>query len=91
MFFAKNLASISYLQLEEKSQIAEKIRLTLDYKEDLNLAREIFSRLKIDFSVNELLDLFEKNPKLLEITEPLIEKWNTNYNKNIMDFSMKND
>ena len=90
MFFAKNLANIDYVQLEEKSKIARKIRLTLDYEEDLNLAREVFSRLEINFSVDELLDLFEKNPKLLEITKPLIEKWNTNYRKNLMDFSMKN-
>lgn len=89
MFFGKNLAKIDFLPLEEDSKIGGEIRLTLDYKEDLNLAREVFSRLKINFSVGELLKLFEKEPKLLEITKPLIEKWNENYSKNIMDFSIK--
>lgn len=91
MFFSENLAKIDFLPLEEDSKMAEKIRLTLDYEEDLVFAKEVFSKLKINFSVNELLELFEKNPELLKITEPLIEKWNKNYTKNIMDFSIKND
>lgn len=89
MFFIKKISKIDFLPLEENSQMANKIRLTLDYKEDLMLARKIFSRLKINFSVNELLDLFEKNPELLKITEPLIEKWDNNYSKKIMDFSTR--
>ena len=51
---------------------------------------ETCSKLNINFSVDELLKLFEKNLKLLKITEPLIKKWNINYNKNLMDFSIEN-
>ncbi|MFX1537422.1 MAG: cytidylyltransferase domain-containing protein [Promethearchaeota archaeon] len=47
-------------------------RLTVDYKEDLELMKEVFARLYVPnsselFSLTEVVELLDKNPELLEI------------------------
>jgi spore coat polysaccharide biosynthesis protein SpsF len=45
------------------------IRLTVDEKEDLKLIRQIYSILnsKVDFTLNDVLNLIQKKPELLQI------------------------
>ncbi len=66
----------------ETNDFLNKIRLTLDYPEDLKLAENIFTNLKSNFSKVQLIDLFEKDPELLKITENVGNKWVQNYEKN---------
>jgi spore coat polysaccharide biosynthesis protein SpsF len=61
--------------------ITKKIKLELDYEEDLDLAKKLFRTLKNDFHMNDILEIFSKNPDLIKITEPIINKWASNYNK----------
>ena len=55
--------------------------MLLDYQEDLELARVIFAKIGNDFNFKNLLGLFEKEPKLLEITKPVVDLWSKNYEK----------
>lgn len=65
------------------------VRLTLDYKEDLELANRIFSKLGDCFSSTDVVELLKQNPSLIEITKPLIKKWNEHYRNNLTDLDLK--
>ncbi len=60
--------------------VTKKIKLELDYKEDLYLAEKLFGTLKNDFHMNDILEIFSKNPDLIKITDPIIDQWASNYN-----------
>ena len=65
------------------------LRLSLDYQEDLDLAKIIFHRLGNDFHLEDILELFQNNPELLKITSNLDAKWEQHYKNNLTDFSLK--
>lgn len=67
------------------------LRLTLDYQEDFELAKIIFEKLDNNFSLNDILNLFNREPELLKITQPVIGKWQLNYKNNISNFSLKSE
>ena len=67
----------------------KEIKLELDYPEDLKLAEIIFNKLGNDFHVDDILNLFEKNPHLKKINESTIEKWKKNYAKKWLDRAVK--
>ena len=67
----------------------EKIKLDLDYPDDLKLAEIIFEKLGNDFHVQDILKLLEKNPQLVKINEVDIDNWRENYAKLKTDFSLK--
>tara|TARA_B110000014_G_C20106308_1_gene581829 strand:- start:1312 stop:2112 length:801 start_codon:yes stop_codon:yes gene_type:complete len=60
----------------------QRVRLTLDYKEDLELAERIFGELGTNFNIHQVSKLFIQKPELLEITKELIQIWEENYEKN---------
>jgi len=68
---------------------SKEIKLDLDYPEDLKLAEIIFNKLGNDFHVDDILNLFEKNPHLKKINESNIENWKKNYAKLRTNFSLK--
>lgn len=76
---------------DKKITYSSKIRLSLDYPEDLSLAEIIIKKLGNDFSLMEILELFKKEPSLLEITEHLDTKWKEHYNANLSQFKAKNE
>ena len=65
------------------------LRLSLDYQEDLELAKIIFHRLGNDFHLEDILELFQNNPDLLKITSNLEAKWEQHYKNNLTDFLLK--
>lgn len=69
-------------------EIPKKLKLTLDYPEDLIFAEKIFSSLGNDPKFHEILDLVKRDPKLLKIIENTSKKWNENYKKNITNTSL---
>ena len=81
-FFIKSPDINSEFFIIETNDFLNKIRLTLDYPEDLKLAEHIFTNLKSNFSKNELINLFKNNPQLLKITDNVSNKWVQNYEKN---------
>ena len=57
----------------------ENLRLTIDEKDDLIMCKEIYERLKengkkIDFSIFDIIDIIDKNPKLMEINKNVKQK-----------------
>jgi len=64
-------------------------RWTLDYQEDLDLARKIISELGNDFHLEDVIELFEKNPKLLKITNNLEERYKQHWDRNVADIKLK--
>ena len=87
LFTNLDVISKKYIVIDELSE--SNIRLTIDYPEDLELARKIFQELGDHFHYYDILDLLKKNPILLEITQKIIDKWEINYKKNICDLSFK--
>lgn len=74
--------------LDSEIKFPKNIRLTLDYPEDLELAKNVFKELGNNFHLSDILNLFNKKPELLKITEPLIKKWEKEYKKNLTNFSL---
>jgi len=88
-FFTSNsLFNRKYLFPDSNLKYPENLRLTLDYKEDLELAQEIFSELGPYFDFQDILKLIERRPELLKITEPAVERWKKFYKKNVTDYSI---
>ena len=61
----------------------------MDYQEDLDLARKIISKLGNDFHLEDVVELFEKNPELLEITNNLEERYKQHWDRNVADTKLK--
>lgn len=66
-----------------KLDIPKNLRLTLDYPEDLEFTKKLFSKLKNNFSYQDVLDVLKNNPDFLKIIQNLHERWRDNYNKEI--------
>jgi len=88
-FISSSLFSKRYINPEVIPKNAKKIRLTLDYQEDLDLANLTFKELGTNFHLIDLIKLFERKPELMKITEPIITKWKNNYSEKITDLSLK--
>ena len=74
-FFINNkIVKCGFLLLDSEIKFPKNIRLTLDYPEDLELAKNVFKELGNNFHLSDILNLFNKKPELLKITEPLIKK-----------------
>lgn len=80
-FLISDMFNFEYLMLNN-FKFHENVRLTLDYDEDLELARKIFAELGTHFNINDVSNLFYKKPELLSITEKIIKEWEKNYQKN---------
>ena len=74
---------------DQKINYSKKIRLTLDYPEDYELAKELFQKLKKNFSLEDIVEVFNEHPQLKNRTESLNEKWEDEYERKITDFSLK--
>ena len=67
----------------------EKIRLSLDYPEDFEVAKNIFSSLGENFDLEELSEFLNKNQEILSIIQKTEKKWKNHWNTNLSDTSMK--
>ena len=87
-FMNESIFKIKYLVPEIDRKFSENLRLTIDYKEDFELAKKVIEELGNDFDFKKLLKLFEEKPELLKIVEPVIDDWKKNYQKNLSDLSL---
>jgi spore coat polysaccharide biosynthesis protein SpsF len=87
-FTSQDIFSKKYVNPEMVPKNVKKIRLTLDYQEDLDLANLIFRELGNDFGLQNVVDLFDRKPELTKLTEQIISKWEANYKKHIADLSL---
>jgi spore coat polysaccharide biosynthesis protein SpsF len=89
-FFTENkLFKIQHIILNQKFNFPKNTRLTLDYEEDYELAKQIFKILGNDFHKSDLAQLLEKNPNLLEITNNLEKQYYTHFEQNRTNTSIK--
>lgn len=65
-YIEKANLKIGYVSLEDYER-NENIRLTLDYEEDLEFFRKLYSNIDILASGKEIINYLNKNPKLLQI------------------------
>lgn len=82
-FTSNSIFKCNYISMPDL-KIPKNLRLTLDYKEDFKLAEIIFKNFGTFFTFKDIIKFVELNPHLLEITNPLLEKWNNNYNKKFL-------
>ncbi|RJQ28871.1 acylneuraminate cytidylyltransferase [Candidatus Parcubacteria bacterium] len=87
MFFHTDLFKVKFIALDKNITYSKKIRLALDYQEDLDLADIIFNELGMNFHLMDIVRLFNNKPELTEITEPIRKKWEENYRKNLVHIS----
>ena len=92
LFFEEGMCKKKFVTLPTKMKIPNEIRLTLDYPEDLKLAKEIFKNLGKDFHYVDIIKLYRNNPELFKITEKISDKWKSNYKKGLVKkhFTPKN-
>jgi len=76
---SKNIKK-KFFVFNSKLEVPASLRLTIDYPEDLNFARKLFSILKEDFTHKDILKIVKNNPDLLKKIEKINEKWLKNYN-----------
>ena len=77
--FLRDEFNVEFIIPKDINKFPKGIRLFLDYKEDLDMARKIFEEIGNDFDTTLLLKLLEKKPELIEIIQPVIELWKENY------------
>ena len=84
-FFIKSKDIKSEFLVIDTDDFLNKIRLTLDYPEDLQLAEKVFESLGTGFPKDKLINLFKSRSELISITEKINKKWELNYEKNKTD------
>jgi spore coat polysaccharide biosynthesis protein SpsF (cytidylyltransferase family) len=76
-FTGSGLFRVEYIEAEGELRCPE-VRMTLDYKEDLEFFKEIFDRLyepgKL-FGLKEILNLLKNNPEIIEINRGMQEEY----------------
>lgn len=88
-FISNSLFSKKYIKPDVIPKNIKKIRLTLDYQEDLELANLIFKELGSNFDLRKLVKLLDQKPSLTKITENIIPKWEENYKNRIVNLSLE--
>ena len=53
------------------------------------MAKKIISKLGNDFHLEDIIELFEKNPNLLKITDNLEERYKQHWDRNVADTHLK--
>jgi len=92
LFFTENkIFNVTQLKLEKGITYPKNLHLTLDYEEDLLLAKKIYSELGTDFRLLDILELFSKKPELLEITDGIEIKYKKHWDTNLTDISIKDN
>jgi spore coat polysaccharide biosynthesis protein SpsF len=78
-FFTKTgLFRVHYIEIDDPGLINPDARMTLDYPEDYEFFKTIYSHLYKQgdfFSLSEILSLLKKNPEIIEINKKMQEKY----------------
>lgn len=88
-FHNEKIFKIYKMKPEKNIKFPKELRLTLDYQEDLDLARKIISELGNYFHLEDIIRLYEKNPQLLQITNNLEERYKQHWDKNVANTQLK--
>jgi len=88
-FTETNMFQVKNLEPRLRTKSPKNLRLSLDYKEDFDLANVIFKELGNDFHIEDVLKLLQEKPKLLKMVNNSESKWNEHWNKNLADLSTR--
>lgn len=64
-------------------KIPKELRLAIDYPEDFEFASKLYQKLNKDFTYLDILNIINKNKKILKIIENVHETWSKNYKNEI--------
>ena len=73
-----------------KNKFPKNLRLSLDYPEDFEIAKVIFTNLGNDFDLEKLSKFLNNNPELLKKIQSTNELWKNHYQSKLTDISLKN-
>ena len=76
-----------FFLFDSELEVPPHLRLTIDYPKDLAFAKELFTRLKSDYTYMDILKIIKNNPELLKIIENINNKWVKNYKAEMKNFS----
>lgn len=88
-FTLQYLSSLKELKPQLIVPYKENLRLSLDYQEDFDVAKEIFKNLGNDFHMDDVLKLLQKRQDLVQSINNLEERWSQHWNQNLADNSIR--
>ena len=74
------LVKVVEIEPEEKIMRPE-FRLTVDYKEDLELVRKLISSLPVHFTLSDIINKLDANPEWIKINEDARKKYDENFKR----------
>ena len=74
------LVKVVEIEPEEKIMRPE-FRLTVDYKEDLELVRKLISSLPVHFTLLDIINKLDANPEWIKINEDARKKYDENFKR----------
>lgn len=90
-FFTSNKIIKKKFVTIDNIDIPKKSRFTIDYLEDYEFAKVVFSKLGNYFDTKQVIELIKKQPELLKKLENVTEQWNKNYKKNKTNLNLSNN
>lgn len=80
---------IGRLRPTNQKLMRPEIRLTIDYAEDLKLAKLLLKKLQIKFKLYDVIKVLDDNPKWVKINEKVKEKYTKNFENQFRLHTMK--
>ena len=90
-FTETNLFNIKNVEYDLKTSLPQNLRLSLDYPIELEIANYVYGKLGSFFHMEDVLNLLEKNPELLKITDKIESEWNEHWDTNLADISINDN
>ncbi|MCV0430385.1 acylneuraminate cytidylyltransferase [Nitrosopumilus sp.] len=88
-FTESNLISKGEAIQNLENQFPNNLRLSLDYPEDFEIAKEIFSSISKNFDLEELSIFLNNNSNILKAIRNTEDKWKNHWKTNLSDISTK--
>ena len=87
IFINSPIITKKFFLFNSELEIPPQLRLTIDYPEDLNFAKELFDHLESNYTYRDILKVIKDNPGLLKTIENINNKWLSNYKAEMENFS----
>jgi len=75
------LFKVHVMEEKRKMLCRPEIRLTVDYQEDYDIAKIIYKNLGRNFSLKDIIKMFDRKPELLNLNKTTQQKYQKNYEK----------
>lgn len=88
-FTETNVTDIKKITPINEIDYPKTLRLSLDYKEDYELAKEFFEKFGNEFDYYDIINYVISNKKILENMKKTEENWTNHWDENLSDISLK--